>query len=114
MNKQTLIKTLKEITKTLEASDKELYGYIVWDGNDNWEATGITLNEYDGGFDLEVSLAGKYEVSLTKVEPDEVVKRPKSFYPHAWTKVCYYYPSFEYWMENVMKISLEEYETLEG
>ena len=40
-------------------------------------------------------------------------RKPKSFYSTEWTKVCYYYPSFEYWIEKVLHIPLEEYEALE-
>ncbi len=53
-------------------ANKMLLDFLVWDGNDNWGARSLSLNECDSGFDLEISLANGYEVRPVEVGPDEV------------------------------------------
>ena len=72
MTKEEMIGQLREIANSLEESDKDLLGFLVWDGNDNWGARSLALNECDSGFDLEISLAKGYEVRPIEVGPDEV------------------------------------------
>ena len=64
MKREDLITHLEDMIATLK-KNKHIEGvdFLVWDGDDNWEAKNIELNIYDNNLDFEMILSPNFHVS---------------------------------------------------
>jgi len=66
MKAKDMVEVLKDMIVELKANPEKEVDLIVWDEQDNWEATSLTLHKPASCYELELMLAEPYVVGVER------------------------------------------------